>query len=149
MKVKICGITNIEDGLAAAQAGADFLGLNFYPQSPCDATVAEAGLLWRRCAASSGRLRRLGVGVFVNATPEQVRYTLYTAGLAYAQLHGDETPADIAAQRGRATRRLARPAMLQAAEEVDLFGVLGPADGPGLLVDAYHPAVVWRLRPGK
>lgn len=141
MKVKICGITNIEDGLAAAQAGADFLGFNFYPQSPRYVTVAEAGAIVAAVRRQFRQAAPLGVGVFVNATPEQVRYTLYTAGLVYAQLHGDETPADIAAQRGRAYKAL-RPATLQAAlEEVDLFGALGPADGPGLLVDAYHPAL--------
>lgn len=140
MKVKICGITNIEDGLAAAGAGADFLGFIFHPQSPRYVSVAQAGAIVAAVRRQFRQQAPRGVGVFVNATPEEVRCTLYTAGLAYAQLHGDEAPADILAQRGRAYKAL-RPTTLQAAlEGADLFGELGPADGPGLLIDAYHPA---------
>jgi phosphoribosylanthranilate isomerase len=139
MKIKICGITNVEDGLAAAQAGADFLGFIFYPKSPRYVTVAQAqgvmATVRRQFRAQAPR----GVGVFVNAAPSTVQYTLYTAGLAYAQLHGDELPADITAQRGRAYKAL-RPATLQdGLEGADLFGGLGPQDGPALLIDAYHP----------
>ncbi len=68
MKVKICGLTSLDEALAAAEAGADLLGFNFYPPSPryvetqaCREIVA--GLRRRGCRASSGgRLRQRAAG---------------------------------------------------------------------------------------
>ena len=108
MKIKICGITNLEDALAATQAGADYLGLNFHPKSPRYVTVAQAqaivaGVRWQyRDKAPKS------VGIFVNTPPAQVRYMLYTAGLDYAQLHGDEGPEQLAEQRGAALKLYVR-----------------------------------------
>jgi len=92
--VKICGITNLEDALAAAQAGADFLGFIFYPRSPRYLEPEKV-----REIVSQVRAQRLGpipkfVGVFVNQAPETVARLLEFCGLDYAQLHGDEEPAD-------------------------------------------------------
>jgi phosphoribosylanthranilate isomerase len=140
MKVKICGITNVEDGLAAARAGADYLGFIFYARSPRCVTVAQAQAVMAAVRRQASGHSPQGVGVFVNATPSTVQHTLYNAGLAYAQLHGDEGPADVAAQRGRAYKAL-RPATLEEGlAGVARFGGLGAEGGPGLLVDAFHPA---------
>lgn len=93
--VKICGIRSLADGRAAAEAGADFLGFNFYPKS-----VRAVGV--QTCAHISLTLRqeyahlRL-VGVFVNADEEEVRAVLKACRLDLAQLHGDELPAALQA----------------------------------------------------
>ncbi|MEO8504069.1 MAG: phosphoribosylanthranilate isomerase [Acidobacteriota bacterium] len=94
-KVKICGITNPRDARAAADAGASFLGLNFYPRSPrfIDAT--------RACEiADAVRGQVKLVGVFVNSTAEEVTAIDQRVGLDLLQFHGDESPAFVA-QWGR------------------------------------------------
>jgi phosphoribosylanthranilate isomerase len=80
------------------------------------------------------------VGVFVNTPPREVQYALYTAGLHYAQLHGDEGAEQLAELRGRAYKAL-RPTSPEAALDGAVqYGGLGPGGGPQLLIDAYHPA---------
>jgi phosphoribosylanthranilate isomerase len=139
MKIKICGITNVEDGIAAAQAGADFLGFIFHPPSLRYVTVEQAQAVMAAVRRQFRPRAPQGVGVFVNASPAEVQYVLYTAGLAFAQLHGDETAADVFAQRGRAYKAL-RPATLEEGlAGVEQFAGSGPQEGPSLLIDAYHP----------
>jgi phosphoribosylanthranilate isomerase len=97
MIVKICGITNLEDALAAVEAGADALGFNFYRRSPRYVAPWEA----RRIAA---RLPRsvMKVGVFVNGgAPEEVARAADEVGLTAVQLHGDEPPEYCRALQGR------------------------------------------------
>ena len=93
VKVKVCGITNLKDGLFAAKSGADAIGLVF-AESPRKVSVEEA----REIAAAlpEGVLK---VGVFVNEEPEEVLRVAREVGLDYAQLHGDESPEDVAAIR--------------------------------------------------
>ena len=86
VRVKICGITNLEDALAAVEAGADALGFNFYRKSPRYLTAREAGRIVERLPA-----RVLCVGVFVDEDAEEVRRVVKEAGLGAAQLHGDES----------------------------------------------------------
>ncbi len=85
--VKICGITSVEDALAAVQAGADWIGLNFYSRSPrcVDLAVAE------RIVASLPETTK-AVGVFVNAPREEVEAIARRVGLHMLQFHGDEPP---------------------------------------------------------
>src|SRR6516225_22441 len=85
--VKICGITNLPDGLAAAEAGADALGFVFYEQSPRAVTVSSAAEILR---AVPGHLAK--VGVFVDAPPDLVRRAIGECGLTLLQFHGQETP---------------------------------------------------------
>ena len=131
MKIKICGITNLEDGLAAAQAGADFLGFIFHPQlaALCDGR-AGAGDRGGRAAAVSRTRRPKCVGVFVNTPPAQVRYVLYTAGLNYAQLHGDEGPGELAEQRGRGYKAVRPRRWTEALAAAERYSGLGPQGGP-------------------
>jgi phosphoribosylanthranilate isomerase len=88
MMVKVCGITCLEDALAAADAGASALGFNFYPASPRSITPERAAAIVERLPAGI-----LNVGVFVNEPPARVAAILRMAGLDVAQLHGDEPPA--------------------------------------------------------
>ncbi len=87
VKVKICGITNLPDGRAAAEAGADALGFVFYEGSPRCVSIA----------AAAGMIRELPpfvlkVGVFVNAPEELVLRAISDCGLSLLQFHGEESP---------------------------------------------------------
>jgi phosphoribosylanthranilate isomerase len=85
--VKICGITRPEDALAAARAGAHAIGLVFYAKSPRHVTPARAAEIIRVLPPFVTT-----VGLFVDATAEEVRATLAEAPVALLQFHGDETP---------------------------------------------------------
>ena len=86
-RVKICGITRLEDALTAIAAGADALGFVFYPPSPrsVESTVAEAIIKQLPPFVST-------VALFVNESPEQVRAVLEQTGIDLLQFHGDESP---------------------------------------------------------
>jgi len=87
VKVKICGITNIEDALAALAAGTDALGFVFYKKSPRYINPKEAGKIIRQLPA-----RILKVGVFVNAREKQIKDIARLCRLDMLQFHGAETP---------------------------------------------------------
>jgi phosphoribosylanthranilate isomerase len=87
VRVKVCGITNIEDALAAVEAGADALGFVFVPGTPRYLTANEA----RNIIAALPPLVTK-VGVFMNAPSDEVLETCSTAGLDIVQLHGSESP---------------------------------------------------------
>jgi phosphoribosylanthranilate isomerase len=85
-QVKICGVTNVADALAAAEAGADMIGLNFYEGSPRHITLATALEIHRALPPFVVR-----VGVFVNPPEDLVMRALGDCGLSLLQFHGDET----------------------------------------------------------
>lgn len=87
VKVKICGITNIEDALAAVESGADLLGFVFTEQSPRHVTLEQAAEIVR--AVPPHVLR---VGLFVNAPEDFVMQAMMRCGLQLLQFHGDEPP---------------------------------------------------------
>jgi phosphoribosylanthranilate isomerase len=84
-QIKICGPTTVESAIAAADAGADAVGLNFVPGTRRCLDLARAE---RIAEAVAGRLQL--VGVFVNAPPQQVRHLHDRLKLDAVQLHGDE-----------------------------------------------------------
>ena len=87
-RIKICGITRVQDALAAARNGADAIGLVFYEQSPRCVSIAQAVEL-----ANALPPFVTTVGLFVNAEPSFVREVLARVSLDVLQFHGDETPA--------------------------------------------------------
>jgi phosphoribosylanthranilate isomerase len=91
VRVKICGITNSADALAAIDAGANLLGFNFYEKSPRFITEAEAKKIRPQLPA-----KIKAVGIFVDASPADVTAFRKSLKLDAAQLHGDETPEDVA-----------------------------------------------------
>lgn len=94
--VKICGITSLEDALAAVDAGADALGFNFYRPSPRYISPVAARAITDQLPESIVK-----VGVFVNEAPESVVCIINEAGLSAVQLHGDESPEYCRELRGR------------------------------------------------
>jgi phosphoribosylanthranilate isomerase len=83
---KICGITRAQDALAAADLGADAIGLNFYPKSPRAIAVADVANL------VEGLPQKVSVvALFVNPTPELVRQVLGTGAVDLLQFHGSES----------------------------------------------------------
>lgn len=87
IRVKICGITRESDAQAAADAGADAIGLVFHPASPRCVSLAVAASIVR----SVGPFVTT-VGLFVDAAPDRVREVLAYTGVHLLQLHGSETP---------------------------------------------------------
>ncbi|MDM3871668.1 phosphoribosylanthranilate isomerase [Porticoccus sp. W117] len=127
-RVKICGITSVEDARHALQAGADAIGLVFYDKSPRFVETDVA----RQISAAVGPFVTL-VGLFVNASAEQVNKVLGTVPLQVLQFHGDES-SDFCRQFGRPWYKAIRMAPdLGVAEQVQAFG-----DSHGLLFDAWQ-----------
>lgn len=94
VRVKICGVTRLEDALAASRAGADALGFNFWPRSRRCVDVEVARGIVRELPAHV-----VAVGVFVDQDPADVASIAERVGLAAVQLHGDESPDACAAFR--------------------------------------------------
>lgn len=97
--VKICGITNLDDALAAADAGADALGFNFYPRSPRYLKPEVASTIVDRLHADYPNV--VSVGVFVNESLDAIEKLAASAGVSALQLHGSETPEYCSALPGR------------------------------------------------
>jgi len=90
--VKICGLTSVEDGLACAAAGVDWIGLNFHPGSPRCITRAKAAAIIGVLPPSVAP-----VGVFVNRPAAEVADVAEYLGLEIVQLHGQEPVEDLLA----------------------------------------------------
>ena len=86
VKVKICGITNYDDAMAAAEMGADMLGFNFYPKSPRYITPEDAVKIIDRLPAFVDI-----VGLFVNDTFDRIKKVVEQCNLDWVQFHGDES----------------------------------------------------------
>jgi phosphoribosylanthranilate isomerase len=87
VKVKICGITNVADGLAAAEAGADMIGLMFYDRSPRHVSFEKAAEISRALSPFIVK-----VGVFVNPDEDTVMRAIGDCGVTLLQFHGEEAP---------------------------------------------------------
>jgi phosphoribosylanthranilate isomerase len=88
-RVKICGITRVEDALAAVNAGADAIGLVFYAGSPRFVTIAQAQYIVAKIPPFVSM-----VGLFVNASKTEIESVLSQVHLDTLQFHGDELPHD-------------------------------------------------------
>ena len=129
VKIKICGITNVEDAKVAVAAGADALGFVMYRKSP---RFVEPAVVKAIVAGLPPFM--LPVGVFVNEEPARVRTLMDECGLALAQLHGDETAPycqDLGRPVLKALRLKDRGTFLALAE------FSGRANVRGFLIDAF------------
>lgn len=127
-RVKICGITRVDDARVAAELGADAIGLVFYQKSPRHVERSTAAAIARAVGPFVTT-----VGLFVNAPPEIVADTLDAVGLQLLQFHGDEDDA-YCRQFGRPYIKAIRMAPgLDLTQEVTRF-----PGASGYLVDAWH-----------
>jgi len=88
-KIKICGIKTLSDALAAMDAGADYLGFNFYPRSVRFIEIQEFNAIGTVLRKDHPSIKL--VGVFVNSPPDEIKTLFGTGLLDLAQLHGDES----------------------------------------------------------
>lgn len=126
-RVKICGVTRIEDAVSACRAGADAIGFVFHPPSPRNVPVASAREIARRLPAFVA-----AVGLFVDPEPELVARARSEVPLELLQFHGDESPARCAqfgAPYIKAVRMRAGVDLLEYARRFE--------DARGLLLDSY------------
>jgi len=128
IKIKICGITNIEDALAAVEAGADALGFVFYNKSPRNISPEQAAALIRRLPPFVQT-----VGLFVNEELAVVNGIADRCGLDIVQLHGDETPEYCSGVR----RRLIKAFRVKDETCLDL---IDDYDVAACLLDAWSPS---------
>jgi len=130
-RVKICGITRVEDALAAVACGCDAIGLVFYDKSPRNVSLAQAASIVAALPAFIS-----AVGLFVDASADQVNATLTTVRLDLLQFHGEES-ADYCRQFHmpymKAIRVRPGTNLIQCATDY--------ADAKALLVDTYSEGV--------
>jgi phosphoribosylanthranilate isomerase len=127
-RIKICGITRVQDAHVAAELGADAIGLVFYAPSPRNVGVEQA-----RAIIAALPPFVTAVGLFVDPARDQVESVLRHCALNLLQFHGDETP-DFCSAFGLPYIKAAR-----VRPNADLVQSLSPyADARGWLLDAYH-----------
>lgn len=142
VKVKICGITNLEDALVACEAGADYLGFIFWSRSKRSVTVPAAREIVRRVCRRMAHPRL--VGVFVDQSAQAIVSVLEQCKLDLAQLSGNEPPALVGDPQsplyGRSFKVLHPTSLAEAQADVEWYVPPEPAaEQPSLLLDAYHP----------
>ena len=131
VRVKICGITRVEDALTAIEQGADAIGLVFYEQSPRNVSIKQAIEIANNIPAFVSV-----VGLFVNAEPSFINEVISHVKLDLLQFHGDETPEQCAQYRLpfiKAVRVKSDSNLVQYARDF--------AAAKGLLLDTYTEGV--------
>jgi len=126
VRIKICGITNVEDAKAAIDFGADALGFVFFKGSPRCVTLHQAEAIICKLPAFVTT-----VGVFVDETQEVIRSSIIDAGIDVIQLHGEERPE--ACQFSRRSIKAIRIKSIDSLEPLKTFKNLVS----GFLLDAY------------
>lgn len=145
VRVKICGITRVEDALSAVEQGADAIGLVFYEKSPRNVSIEQAFEIVQKMPAFVSV-----VGLFVNAERYFVNQVLTQLRLDLIQFHGDESPEECASYGHafiKAIRVKSDTNLVQYAQ--DFF------EAKALLLDAYTEGVAggtgqvfdWNLIP--
>jgi phosphoribosylanthranilate isomerase len=129
VQIKICGVTNLNDAGACAVMGANMIGFNFHPRSP---RYIEPGVARRIIEAMPAGV--CAVGVFVDASAEEIRNTADAAGVRCVQLHGPTSPETCSelAREFRVIRAFSTDPKFRP-EEASLFSDCD------VLVDAHHP----------
>lgn len=131
VRIKICGITNVEDASTVVKAGAHALGLVFYSASPRFVDIEQA----REIALAAGPFMTV-TGLFVNAEPQFVNAVLARVPLQLLQFHGNET-----AQYCESFQRPYLKA-LRMRPDVDVAAdIITHPQASGFLLDAYRPGV--------
>jgi phosphoribosylanthranilate isomerase len=145
VRVKICGITRVEDALTAVKIGADAIGLVFYAASPRNVTISQAQEIANKIPAFVSV-----VGLFVNAEASFINEVISQVKIDLLQFHGDETPEECA--------QYARPFIKAIRVKIDTNLVQCSKDfsaAKALLLDTYTEGVAggtgqvfdWNLIP--
>lgn len=129
-RIKICGITRVEDALCAAREGADAIGFVFAPESPRCISIEQA-----RAITTSVPPFVTRVGLFVNATTEAVQSVLRAIPIDALQFHGEETPAYCGAFGRPYIKAIRMRPGLDVRAEAARY-----ADAAGILLDAFDEA---------
>lgn len=144
-RVKICGITNVEDALTAVAAGADAIGLVFYASSPRAVSIEQAANIVRQLPAFVTT-----VALFVNASADYVQSVISQVEINLLQFHGDESPAYCASFNCRYIKAI------RVKQDTNLIQYANDfANASGLLLDAFVEGVPggtgqvfdWQLMP--
>lgn len=131
VRSKICGITRVEDALAAVEAGADAIGLVFYGKSPRAVSVEQAAAILRALPPFA-----TSVGLFVDMPRDELQQLLQHLPLDLLQFHGDESPADCEGH-GRPYIKA-----LRVRPGEDVSAVMAPYTGArGILLDTFVEGV--------
>jgi len=139
-KIKVCGVRSFENALMVAQAGADLIGLNFYPKTPRYIEPNSAQEIADKLRDKLGNDCPLLIGLFVNATDSHISQMMDKVGLDFAQLSGDESESVLKEMRGVAFKAIRPPTLAMAIDDVNYFKPTFPTDDrvPSLIVDAYN-----------
>ncbi len=146
-RIKICGITSLEDALEASRLGVDAVGFVFYNKSPRYIDPQKAASIIRQLPPFVS-----AVGLFVNPTQEYIAEVLQSVPLGVIQLHGDESPDFCSAQRRRVMKavpvsdaddlkqaaRFNCPVLLDAKAPAGVYGGTGKSFDWSLLKDFEH-----------
>lgn len=131
VRSKICGITRLEDALAAVEAGADAIGLVFYAKSPRAVSIEQAAAVLRALPPFVTT-----VGLFVDMPRDELQHLLQRLPLDLLQFHGDESPADC--------EGYGRPYIkaLRVRPGEDVSAAMAPYEGAcGILLDTFVDGV--------
>ncbi len=128
IRIKVCGITRLNDALTAVQYGACALGFNFYQESPRYIEPEAAAEIIRELPPFVS-----SVGVFVNATTEWINSVVKRSKIDSVQFHGDETPEFCTQFMEVKTIKAFRIKKEDDLSKLDEYSV------SGYLLDAYHP----------
>ncbi|EXA64587.1 N-(5'phosphoribosyl)anthranilate (PRA) isomerase family protein [Acinetobacter baumannii 348935] len=134
-RAKICGITRIQDINSVVHAGADAIGLVFYPPSPRHVNIEQAQGLLQNIPAYVQV-----VGLFVNATADEIAAVLKQVPLDILQFHGDEIPEQCQAIARQVGRRWYKA--IQVKPDLDVVAEIQhyqTAGASAVLLDAWHP----------
>jgi phosphoribosylanthranilate isomerase len=126
-RVKICGITRVEDAMAAARAGADAVGFVFEPKSPRHVSADQARTIIRALPPFV-----TVVGLFVNAAPDNIEAILNRVPLDLIQFHGNETPEQCRRYHRPYIKAIRMQADINLPEKAHLYN-----DAAGLLLDSF------------
>ncbi|GAB3049020.1 phosphoribosylanthranilate isomerase [Acinetobacter apis] len=135
-RTKICGITRIEDAVSAVQLGADAIGFVFYAKSPRAITGQAAQVIVQQALPPYVQI----VGLFVDATLNEIQAVLKDVPVEIIQFHGAESPeqcAQIAQQTGRRWYKA-----IQMKPNIDIYTEIQryrDAGASAILLDAWHP----------
>lgn len=130
-RVKICGITNLDDALSAVKAGCDALGFVFYAKSPRAVTPEQAAEIISKLPAFV-----TSVALFVNESSEAVNQVISKTGVDLLQFHGDESAEFCSAFSRPYIKALRMKPELDLTNQFETY-----ASSQGILLDAYTPGI--------